>query len=212
MNLRDPAEDLRYLLARGYQRSSAVRFVGDRYNLAKQERLYLYRCVYPESTASLHSKKCVPPDCVKGTSVSIDGFNVLRTVNGALRGAPVFVCDDGFVRDISVGLKRPSVEELIESLEIVTSVVAELRPAGVTFVYDRPVSRSGMISKRTGEMMGEKGIRGSSLTSLHPDTEVLSLGEVVATSDSVVIQRAKLVFDLAGYIIMDRLCIRPTKI
>ncbi|MBC7120933.1 MAG: DUF434 domain-containing protein [Candidatus Methanosuratus sp.] len=209
---RDAAADLRYLLSKGYKRSSAVRFVADRYGIGKTERLALYRCVYPREVADSHFRKIVPAENLSGAALSVDGFNVLRTVFGAMRGHPIYLCDDGFVRDISIGRRNPAIEELCKCLDLVISCICTLKPRFTVFVYDRPISRSGDLSKRTLEAMGTKGLAGESRTSARPDSEVLSCGDVVATSDSAMIERALRVFDLGGYIVTSRLGALPTKI
>ncbi len=210
--LREAAADLRHLLSRGYRRSSAVRFVADRYRLCRAERLALYRCVYPKEAAEAHLRKLVPAEDLRGAVMSIDGFNVLRTVHAALHGRPIYLCDDGFVRDISIGLRKPTFGDLVESLGLVIPCMCDLAPRSAVFVYDRPVSRSGELSKKTLELMGARGVPGTSKTSMRSDSEILSCGEVVATSDSVVIERVSKSFDLGGYVVSKILGRPPTKI
>ncbi|MEJ5292387.1 MAG: DUF434 domain-containing protein [Candidatus Methanosuratincola sp.] len=210
--LREAAADLRYLLSKGYKRSSAVRFVADRYRLCRSDRFALYRCVYPSEVAEAHLRKLVPAEDLDGTTMSIDGFNVLRTVHGALHGHPIYLCDDGFLRDISIGFRKPTFEDLCECLELVISCIQGLKPRLAVFVYDRPVSRSGDLSKKTMEVMSARGVQGAAKTSMRSDSEILSCGEVVATSDSVVIEKASKSFDLGGYVVSNVLKIPPTKI
>ncbi|MCQ8892105.1 MAG: DUF434 domain-containing protein [Candidatus Methanosuratincola sp.] len=210
--LRDAAVDLRILLSKGYKRSSAVRFVADRYRLCRTDRLALFRCVYPEDVAEVHLRKLVPAEDLRGATISVDGFNILRTVYAALHGRPLYLCDDGFVRDISTGLSKPKFGDLVECLGLVIPCICDLRTSFAIFVYDRPVSRSGDLSKKTEELMGAKGVPGASKTSMRPDSEILACGDVVATSDSVVIARASKCFDLGGYLVSKILGSPPTKI
>lgn len=206
------AKDLRYLLSRGYPRSQAVQFVANRYGMGEFERLTLFRCVYSEDLASEHTRKLVPASSLRGRRLSIDGFNVLRTVHAALKGHPLYLCDDGFVRDISVGLRKASVKELLDSLQYVIKCISGFGLKEAVFIYDRPVSRSGEISKITLSMMIDNGVFGTSKTSLRPDSDVLSSGEVVATSDSAIIDRVERVFDLGGHVVINLLGILPAKI
>ncbi len=210
--LREAATDLRYLLSRGYRRSSAVRFVADKYCLSRTDRLALYRCVYPSEAAEARHKTQVPAKDLCGLVMAVDGFNVLRTVHAGLHGHPIYLCDDGFVRDISIGLRKPTFGDLVECLGLVISCICELKPRLTVFVYDRPVSRSGEISKKTLEMALARGMPCRSKTSMRSDSEILSSGEVVATSDSVVIERASKSFDLGGYVVYNSLRLFPTKI
>ncbi|WP_407282659.1 DUF434 domain-containing protein [Methanolobus sp. WCC1] len=51
------ADDIRYLLEKGYKRDSAIRFVADHYKLDKNERYILARTVFSDATASSRKQK-----------------------------------------------------------------------------------------------------------------------------------------------------------
>jgi hypothetical protein len=204
--------DLRYLLARGYGRISSVKFVGDKHNLGKVQRLILYRGVYPPEAAAAHTKKLVAPDTVHGRRLAIDGYNVLITINGAMSGVPIFLCDDGFVRDSSEMHSSASREDLGRPLSLSLLSLKTLRPAGVFFIFDRLISRSGELSKQVAQEMRENGVPGGASTATSADFEVLKRGDIVSSSDSVVIDKAQSVFDLAGHVVKGRLGIEPQKI
>lgn len=204
--------DIRYLLARGYGRISSVKFVGDKHGLDKTQRLILYRGVYPPSVAASHARKLVSPDEVRGKRLAIDGYNVLITINGAMGGVPVFLCDDGLVRDSSETHSSASREDLSKAISHALSFIRTVGPGGAFFVFDRLISRSGELSKQVAQEMKENGIPGCASTATSADFEVLKRGELVSSSDSVVIDKAERVFDLAGHVIRDTLGIEPQKI
>jgi hypothetical protein len=204
--------DLRYLLARGYGRISSVKFVGDKHNLDKAQRLILYRGVYPPELAATHARKLVAPDAVCGRHLAIDGYNVLITINGATSGAPIFLCDDGLVRDSSEMHSSASKEDLSRPLRLALLSLKSIHPAGTFFVFDRLISRSGELSKQVAQEMRENGVHGGASTATSADFEVLKRGDVVSSSDSVVIDKAQSVFDLAGHVIKERLGIEPQNI
>lgn len=206
---REAIEDLRYLLSRGYPRSSAVRFVGDRYLLDKSQRLLLYRAVFPCDVARMHKSKLVGPERILGSRLSIDGFNVLWTVSSAMKGDPVYLCDDGFVRDLSGVHGSVAGRKVSEPLEIIISTVHSLGPKEVIFFFDRSVSRSGEIAGAVRRMISRHQLIGDAITVLSPDSAVLESGGIIATSDSIVADKASILFDLAGYIIMVRLNVKP---
>ncbi|MEM2001060.1 MAG: DUF434 domain-containing protein [Candidatus Methanomethylicaceae archaeon] len=206
---REAVEDLRYLLNRGYPRSSAVRFVGDRYVLDRSQRLLLYRGVFPDDVAKMHRAKLVGPERVLGSHLSIDGFNVLWTVSSAIKGDPVYLCDDGLIRDLSGIHGSVDGRDISGPLEIVVSTVAHLRPKEATFFFDKSISRSGEIAGAVRNLIAHYNLIGTAITVPSPDHAVLGSGEIIATSDSVVADKAPHLFDLAGYIITKRLCIKP---
>jgi hypothetical protein len=204
--------DLRYLLGRGYGRISAVKYVGDRYNLNKEQRLLLYRGIYPPELAAAHMRKLVAPAAVGGRRIAVDGYNVLITVNGALKGNPVYLCDDGLVRDSSEMHSSASKEDLSEPLRQALVTLYALQPAGAFFVFDRLISRSGELSKQVAQEMKKCGVPGGASTATSADFEVLKRGDIVSSSDSVIIDKAQQVFDLAGFVLAERLSLAPQKI
>lgn len=204
--------DIRYLLTRGYGRISSVKFVGDKHNLDKAQRLILYRGVYPPDIAATHTRKLVTPGAVSGRRLAIDGYNALITINGAMMGTPIFLCDDGLVRDSSEMHSSASKEDLSKALRLSLACLRTLRPAGTFFIFDRLISRSGELAKQVAQEMSENGIPGGAFTATSADLEVLRRGEVVSSSDSVIIDKAQLVFDLAGHVIQERLRLEPQKI
>ena len=207
--MKEAIEDLRYLLSRGYPRSSAVRFVGDRYLLDKPQRMILYRGVFPEEVARMRRAKLVEPEHVSGKRISIDGFNVLWTVSSAMRGDPVYLCDDGFVRDVSAVHGSVEGREVSEPLKVIVSTLASLNPRKSLFFFDKSISKSGEISGKVRALLSEHSIVGASMTVPSSDYSVLKSGEIIATSDSIVADKAALLFDLAGYIIRERLNVKP---
>ncbi|RLA79768.1 MAG: DUF434 domain-containing protein, partial [Deltaproteobacteria bacterium] len=93
------AEDLRWLLGRGYPRDPALTLVGNRYGLEAKWREVLKRGVLPPEVASRRRSKLLPPEALEGEEVALDGHNVLITLRSALRGETVLLADDGLVRD-----------------------------------------------------------------------------------------------------------------
>lgn len=205
-------EDLRYLLGRGYGRISAVKFVGDRHTLNKEQRLLLYRGVYSPDAAMVHLKKIIAPEEVKGRRLAVDGYNVLITINGVLKKNPVFLCDDGLVRDASEMHSSASREDLSEPLRLSAGAIRDLAPSNTHFVFDRLISRSGDLSKKVAQELRGSGVVGGASTATSADFEVLKRGDIVSSSDSVVIDRAPKIFDLAAYVIGTRLGFTPQKI
>jgi len=192
-------EDFRYLLSRGYRRERALEIAGDRYLLDQTTRLVLYRAVYDEETAKSHRSKLVGPEAVSDKRLSIDGYNVLITVESMLRRKSLILCDDGFVRDISaVHGKHRLTPYTEDALSLMIRLLAEVQPSEIRFCYDLQVSRSGELAALTRDTLSRFGLEGSAETARLADNEVLSFGDILATSDSVLIDKGRRVFDLAG--------------
>ncbi len=192
-------EDFRYLLSRGYRRENGLRIVVDRYTLDQTSRSVLYRAVYDDETARSHRLKLVTSDAVSERSLSVDGYNVLITVESMLRKRPLILCDDGFIRDVSgIHGKHRLTSYSEHALSVTIGLLTQIRSREVKFFYDQQVSRSGELASLTRSILDGSGLEGSAETARQADNQVLRQGEVVATSDAVVIERAKELFDLAG--------------
>ncbi|HML27080.1 MAG TPA: DUF434 domain-containing protein, partial [Methanomethylovorans sp.] len=75
--LSSPARDIRYLLERGFPKTSSIRFVGDHYRLEKSERYILVRVIVPAKTAVARNRKRLTSREVTGKKILADGYNVL---------------------------------------------------------------------------------------------------------------------------------------
>ncbi|RZN56285.1 MAG: DUF434 domain-containing protein [Candidatus Methanomethylicota archaeon] len=205
---KEAINDLRYLLNRGYNKNSAIKFIGDRYLLNKKQRLLLYRAIFSETTANIHKSKLVNPSEIKDNVLLIDGFNVILTISSAIEGKPIYLCDDGIIRDISGIYGVISKRNIDRPLEIVIAELSELKPKEVIFFFEKSVSKSGEIANRVRNLLKENKLYGDARLVPSSDFYLSSLKGIVATSDSIVIERSEKIFDLAGYII-NKLGIRP---
>jgi len=200
--LREAIIDMRYLLSRGYTRKSASIFIANRYGLSKDERAILYRAVYDEETVKKHKEKLVSPSFVKGRVLAIDGFNVLITVESGLKGKVLVECDDGFIRDVSAVFGKYVISDYtFKAIDLILNFISDFNPQKVLFFFDSPVSRSGELASNVRSYLKRYGINGDARAVKKSDIAVLTHGEVVATSDCVIIERATKVLDLAGNII-----------
>ncbi len=206
------AEDMRHLLNRGYSRASAVRFVGDRFALGKPERMVLYRCIHPSEESQRRSSKLVKPEMLRGRAMALDGFNVMWTIYWAINGHPIFLCDDGIIRDITVARGRPSIEKAGGTVNPLTAALSDLSPSSVNLIFDEQISNSGAVSAYINERLNSAGIESRSSTSRTADFDISRAKGVVCSSDSIIVDKAKEAFDLAGFVIVRVLGMRPIKI
>lgn len=97
--LRKAAEEVYFLLNRGYPVTSTTRFIGDHYQLSERQRLALARTVSPEE--SIRSRKLREVTDIAGKTLYIDGFNVIIGLEIAYSESMLFHCMDGTVRDLA---------------------------------------------------------------------------------------------------------------
>jgi hypothetical protein len=197
--LKDAICDLRYLLERGYKRKAAVTYVSNKYRLNSEHRNFLLRAVYPRREAEEHRGKLAGAEEIQGREVVIDGYNVLITVENALRKNPLILCDDGFVRDTSATYGKHKISE--HTFLALDKIMEFLREASrVTFIFDSQVSHSGELCRIVREKLQEHGLRGDAVTSSRADRALKKGGKIISTSDTAIIKEASKVIDIPSYV------------
>lgn len=204
--LHDAASDLRYLLAKGYPRQGALTFVGNHYQLSKTDREMLNRGVYPRDIALDRRSRLALPERIRGRALGLDGHNVLITLESAIMGRLLVDCDDGVVRDVAgvAASYRPG-PETQQALDLVLDYLTGRGMRSLLFLLDSPLSYSGELAAEVNAVMAGRGIIGRARAVPVPDIELFDFGGLVATSDSVLIDRVREPLDLAGLIIRERM-------
>jgi hypothetical protein len=191
------AEDIRYLLERGYPRQSAIRFVCDHYRINREERIILSRTVFDPVTAERRKSKTINCKHIKGKTLWIDGFNVLFAVETAFTSEPLFTCDDGFLRDVRGATRNYKITNTtLQALDAIISFLAQNSPAWVEFLFDAQISKSGELSSICREKLKSCKIKGEARTSTQVDFELKHTKHLVATSDGIIIDEADHVVNL----------------
>ncbi|MEM1657502.1 MAG: DUF434 domain-containing protein [Candidatus Jordarchaeales archaeon] len=203
--LRRAAEEVRYLLNRGYNRESVLKFVADHHHLDKVHRTILMRSVFSSGEIEERRRKTVSFKDLNGETLSVDGYNVLIVIETMMRNGLLIEGDDGYIRDMSgVHGKYRATNLTAEALSIILEKLESANPKKVLIFFDKPVSKSGELAKATRQLMKEHRIEGDSLTVRRADSTVLKAGGVALTSDSVILQKARKCFDIAGHIVKER--------
>ena len=195
--MRRAAHEARYLVNRGYPKDSAIRFVCDHHRLPQAHRFVLTRIIVAATLAYSRRAKAQSLESLRLKGVIVDGYNVLITTESLLAGYPVYLCDDGFLRDVRgifssykiSGLTAPALSGLLDLL-------AEAGPAHVEVLLDQQMSRSGELAELVRGMMAGRGLPGTARTARNVDHLLKVSESVVATSDGNVIDAAKRIFDL----------------
>ncbi|MHC1575590.1 MAG: DUF434 domain-containing protein [Candidatus Methanogasteraceae archaeon] len=189
------AQDIRHLLLRGYPRTGAIRFVCDHYRLADRNRHILMRVVIEPGIAKSRFGKKMPFADIRGKDLVVDGYNVITATESIVSGEPVFLCDDGFIRDIRGvfrNYRNPDRGVCRQILEI----ISEHEPNSVIFLFDSQISKSGVLARHIREMLHEYSISGDARTSRHVDFDLKHCDSVVATGDGPVIDGVVSVVDI----------------
>jgi hypothetical protein len=196
------SEDFRYLLDRGYRRSTALNFICGHYKLKKPERNILVRTVYSKKEIKDHKRRLISIEKIKGKAVVVDCYNVLIGTECVLGRGQIIESQDGFHRD-SLGIfgrykyslyTEPAIEKILTTLK-------KNEPKEVLFLLDSQVSKSGDLALFIRRKMGEAGLKGDAITTHNVDFEIKTRNQIAATSDTAIIEKVKKVVDLVGAIV-----------
>ncbi len=210
--LRAAVAELSWLLSRGYASDSGLKLVGDRHNLTARQRMAVRRCACGNSCARDREAKRVASVNVREARVGVDGYNLLITIESALSGGVILIGRDGCYRDLaSIHGTYRRVCETGPALEMILNVIDGIGPAGVDWYLDRPVSNSGRLKTFIAELIEARKAIGRPIAELNirlvdnPDQVLGDYDGIVATSDSVVLDRCRRWMNLAAEIIDGRI-------
>lgn len=200
--LRVAVSELSWLVSHGYQMTSALKLVGDRHVLRERQRLAVSRSSCSDQDKQTRNASCVSVDEIKDQSVIIDGFNLIITIEAALSGGPIFLGRDNCVRDLSsVHGSYRSVEETERAIEMTGNALQNLGTSSVMWLLDRPVSNSGRLAKKIGEIAFQRGWPWEVEVVFNPDAAIISSKAVAITSDSSILNWVERWTDLKTYLL-----------
>lgn len=184
--LHKAAADLQYLLNQGYPIKSASTFVGNHYLLSERQRLALARGV--SSTESIRRRKekqilKIP----KGSTVHIDGFNTIITLEVALSESLLLKCMDGTVRDLAAlrGTYR-LIDKTEAAIELIGQALSEAQIGKAVFYLDAPVSNSGRLKQKILEQLQERPFEVQVEVIPNVDSVLAQLAQVI-TGDAIIL-------------------------
>jgi len=206
--IHDAAYDLRFLLDRGYKKKNAVTFVANKYLLDKKHRNFLVRSVFSSSKSDERKRKIVNIREIANKPLFVDGYNVLITVESILtdNAEAIVLCDDGVLRDVNAVFGKYKFSGITEkALNDIISILEKHKPSSIIFFFDSPVSFSAKLAELTKKIMDVHGIEGEVKLSKIVDYELVKAakdaGGIVATSDSVMIDKVRKIVDIPFYIL-----------
>jgi hypothetical protein len=204
--LRLAVKDLSWLLSKKYAEKAALKLVGDRYGLKERQRNAVMRCSCSDESMKARIATIVNPEALKDKSIVIDGFNLIITIETALSNGFIFKCRDGCYRDLaSVHGNYRKVAETESAIQLIGSCLKNLGVAGATWLLDKPVSNSGKLKSMLEEMAGCYSWQWNARLVNSPDKIMVIAKEIVATSDSMVLDKVDKWTCLAKVIILNQI-------
>jgi len=198
----EAAKDLYYLLNRGYTRKFSISVVSNRYGLSKQEQMIIYRSIYPEDVVRQIKEKEISDMHLKGKFLAIDWYNMLVTVNSAITNKPIYMGNDGFIRDTR-GLhgRVEAMENVYETVSIILTSLSKLTLEGIKIYLEKNISYSGEMKKELENFIQSYNFKHVSIILTSTVDKDLLENQLVATNDSVILLKAKRIFNLTKYIL-----------
>lgn len=198
--LRSACVDLSWLLTRGYATPSSLKLVGDRYGLRARQREAVERGTCTKTQREQRARKRRDVRFLDGARVCVDTFNVLITSESALGGAPVFIGQDGALRDLAgVHGSWRRVHQTAQALGALSGPLALARE--VTFVLDRPVSNSGRLATWIRTYATERGLPWRVCLEDRADEAIIAHGGIIASADARILDASEAFIDLPAIVV-----------
>ncbi len=201
-DLYEAGKDFLLLLDRGYPRKGSLDLVGSRHQLDTIHRNLLHRGIFSKRESNLRKERLVSIERIRGANVALDGYNVIITLESALKDLPLIYANDGVIRDVagvSSGYKTSEATE--RALDLIFNLLYNLEPIYTLILLDSPISLSGVFALNLREIMKERRLNGDALAVKVPERHLKDFDGIVATSDSALINQSRQVVDIAGHII-----------
>jgi hypothetical protein len=205
-DLRSALTDYSLLLTKGYAEKSALKLVGDKFSLTQRQRLAIMRSACSDQQLASRSKRRIEASDISGQPIAIDGYNVLITVEAAMSGGVIFKGRDGCFRDLaSIHGTYRKVDETVPAVELIGRFLHQIDADKVLWLLDSPVSNSGRLKALIGELADKNNWNWEIQLLLSPDSELIKTDQIVASSDSVILDGCRKWTNLAAEIITQKL-------
>ena len=205
-DLQPALADFSLLLTKGYAEKSALKLVGDKFSLTKRQRLAIMRSACSDQQLVSRKQREVKVSDLAKKAIAIDGYNVLITIEAAMSGGAIFKGRDGSFRDLaSIHGTYRKVTETIPAVRLIGEFLKEIGISKALWLLDSPVSNSGRLKTLIGEIADKNNWDWEIELFLSPDAELIKTDLIVASSDSVVLDRCKSWVNLGAEIINKKL-------
>ena len=182
--------------------TSSLKLVGDRHGLRERQRLAVSRCACSDQDRQRRKDHCIAVEQLRGQQVSVDGFNLIITVEAALSGGVLLVGVDDCIRDLSsVHGSYRSVEETDRAITMIGNAFQTLAPLSVHWFLDRPVSNSGRLAAKLADLATRNDWPWGVEVVFNPDSAIIAAPGVAITSDSSILDRVDRWADLKTYLL-----------
>lgn len=203
-SLRAAARELSFLLTHDYASDAALKLVGDHHQLTARQRKAVQRASASDRAIAGRRAHRTAGAQLAGQKLSLDGFNCLITVEAMLSGAPILRCRDGMLRDLaSVHGTYRSVQESERAVDLLLEALVRRSVAEAHVLLDRPVGNSGRTRALFERRAESRSLSVRVSLTERVDPELACCADIVASSDSWILDRAARSLDLPALVAED---------
>lgn len=198
--LKVASSDILAIIDRGYPIKSVSTFVGNHYQLSERQRLALVRAISPTVDVQSRLDKLISTTC-DGSTVYLDGLNVIITLETMLSKTTLIRCMDGTIRDLC-GLRGTYrlIQNTDMAIKLIGDELSHLKISKAMFYLDSPVSNTGRLSHRIYEVLKDYPFNVE--VELVPNADViLEKQSYVITSDAIILNHCKSWINLVSEIV-----------
>lgn len=200
--LRCAGEDYSWLLSKGYAYKSALKLVGDHFQLTKRQRTAIYRYSCSDEQVNTRKEKRIPASEILGEELWIDALNTIITIEAALSNGFLIKCRDSCCRDMAeVYSNYLIIPETKPAIEMIGQMLEVLEIPKAVWVVDKPVSNSKKLISLINEVAMENEWNWECELVSSPDKVLAETDAAIVTSDSNVIDKCGKWFNLCGQIV-----------
>ncbi len=203
--IRNAAEEVYFLLNRGYPLKPATTFVGNHHLLSERQRLAIARAVSSEKNIRCRKEKELCDADLAGQTIYIDGFNTIITMEIAFSDSLLLSCMDGTIRDLA-GLRGTYrlVDKTDTAIEAIVQTLIELQIQKAVIYLDAPVSNSGRLKTRIAELTEHAPIEIEILIENAVDF-ILKQKSPVVTADAIILDECQSWYNLTKAVIQRKI-------
>ena len=203
--LRIAVADVSLLLTKGYSSKSSLKLVADKFSLTERQRLAVMRAVCSDQQRSRIQQNQIQLKQAADRPIAIDGYNTLISIEAAMSNGLILKTRSGCYKDIaSIHGSYKKVTETIPAIKMIAEFLNENSLKDIVWIFDRPVSNSGRLKKMIEEMAEENSWQWQILLSDSPDKDLVKANRIIASNDSIIIEKTKWL-NLAAEIIKAKL-------
>ena len=179
-----------------------MQIVGDRHSLRDRQRKALQRCAAAQQACDTRARNRLSRDDLEESTIVVDGYNVLLTLEAGLSGGLLLLARDGALRDLAaMSAHYRRVQSTLAAIEMLAEFFADTGCIQVIWYLDKPVSNSARLKRLIQEAVAESTPPWRVHLTDRTDRLLANSPHVVATADSAIIDSCGRWFNLARAVV-----------